>query len=51
MELVIAAIGAELRELNVTMKEMAGQLASISDALKENAPSGATNTEQGNVTR
>lgn len=49
MELVIAAIGAELRELNSIMQEIAEQLASINDVLRENAPSGATNTEQGNM--
>lgn len=50
-EIILAAIGAELRDLNETMLEIADHLEDIGDALNKNAPSSATNTEQGNETR
>lgn len=49
MESILASIGLELRELKETMQTISDTLKEINENMK-NAPSSATNTEQGNVT-
>lgn len=54
MELIISAIGAELRELNETMREIAEHLRNIEDYIApqiENAPDSAATPSKGNETR
>lgn len=54
MESIIAMIGAELRDLNETMREIAEHLGNIEDYIApqiESAPDSAATPSKGNETR